>query len=457
MAISLGYGEQRAARAFIYTILIGGGAGLAGVLLLRTDMAGLSRREGFTVVGLGWGLICLVGALPFLFSGTLGFMDSWFECVSGFTGTGASVIRDVEVIQRGLLFWRSFTHWLGGMGFVVLYIALFPLLGVGATQLYRAEAPGPDKDRLTPRIRDTARILWLIYLGLSITLTLLLLAGGMGWFDALCHTFGAIGTGGFSTRNANIGAFHSTYIEWVIIVFLWLAATNFSLHYAVFKGKPGRLFKNPEWRFFTLAILLVGTAVTFAVWATSDASFGSSVRDSFFAVVSLISTTGFVTADYEKWFPLTHFLLFLLLFIGGCAGSTAGAMKCVRVQLLMKSVKREIYRVVHPQAVSSLRLGDKVVSTGMMQSVFAFVALYMVTYVVASACMFLTGLDFETALSSVATTMGGVGPGLGGVGPTDTYGFVHPFGKAVLTFCMLAGRLELLSVTLLFAPSTWRR
>jgi trk system potassium uptake protein TrkH len=457
LGVSIGYGENRATTAFIYTILIGVVAGIAGLLLFRCDLAGMQRREGFAVVAIGWALACLLGSLPFFLSGQLGLLDSWFESASGFTGTGASVIRDVEVVPHGILFWRSFTHWLGGMGFVVLYIALFPLLGVGAMQLYKAETPGPDKDRLTPRIRQTAKILWLIYLGFSVVLTLLLLAGGMGWFDALCQMFGAIGTGGFSTRNASIGGFHSAYIDWVITFFLWLAATNFALHWAVLKGRPGHLFRNPEWRFFTGVLVGFTAIITVTVWLTSDVSFGTSLRNAAFTVTSLGSTTGYATADYELWVPATQLLLFLLLFMGGCAGSTSGAMKVVRVQLALKYAAKGIYRIVHPHAVSPPRLGGRVVDLDILRGILAFILLYLTTFVVCVVAVSFTGLDFATAVSSVATTMGGVGPGLGEVGPTDTYWFMHPFAKVVITFCMLAGRLELFTLFLLFAPSYWRR
>jgi trk system potassium uptake protein TrkH len=457
LAVAVGYGEAQTIRAFLYTIAIGVGVGASGLLLSRTDLGKLTRREGFAVVALGWTLACVLGMLPFYFSGTLGLVNSWFECVSGFTGTGSSVIKDIEAVSKGVLFWRDFTHWLGGMGFVALYIALFPLLGVGAGRLYTAESPGPEKGRLTPRIRDTAKILWLIYVGLSVALTLLLMAGGMSWFDSLCNMFGAIGTGGFSPNNASIGGYHSAYIEWVIIVFLWLAATNFSLHYAVLTGKPGQLLRNPEWRFFTLVLVLFSGAVTLGVWQTTGQSITTALRHATFEVVSTATTTGFVTADYNKWPFFSQFVIFLLLFMGGCAGSTAGAMKVVRVQLLLKQIKASIYSVVHPRAVTPMRLGGRVVPDTIMRGVLAFLGLYLFVYIVSVAAVSLVGLDFETALSAVATTMGGVGPGLGKVGPMDNFNWIHPLGKFILTFDMLAGRLEIYTLILILTPAFWRR
>jgi trk system potassium uptake protein TrkH len=457
LAVSIVYDESRSTTAFVYSIIIGVVVGLAGQLLFRTDLGELTRREGFAVVGLGWSLACLLGALPFALSGTLGFMDAWFESASGFTGTGASTITDIEAVERGVLFWRSFTHWLGGMGFVVLYIALFPLLGVGAMQLYKAETPGPDKDRITPRIRQTAKILWLIYLGISVVLTLLLLVGGLDLFDALCQMFATLGTGGFSTLNVSVGGFGNPFVEWVLVIFMWIAATNFALHYAVLIGKPRRMLRNPEWRFFTGMLLICAVIVGPALLLTADEPASQSVRDAFFTVASIGSTTGFVTADYETWIPFLQLLLFLLMFIGGCAGSTAGAMKCVRVQVLFKQSLKEFFRVVHPHAVNPPRLGDKTVSASAVRRVLAFIALYLMTCVVATLGLSLTGLDFETSVSSVVACIGNIGPGLGDVGPFDNYGFIHPAGKAVLSLCMLIGRLELFSILLLFAPAYWRR
>ena len=457
LAVAIVYGEGRIAEAFLSTILLCTVAGLSGALAFRSSLGTLSRREGFAVVGLGWMLVCLVGSLPFVFSHTLGFVDALFECVSGMTGTGASVIPDIESVSRGIVFWRSFTHWLGGMGFVVLYIAVFPLLGVGAMQLYQAEAPGPEKDKVTPRIRDTARVMWLIYIGLSVVLTVLLLAGGMNLFDALCHTFGAIGTGGFSTRNASIGAYQSAYIEWVILIFLFLAATNFSLYYFLLRGKPMRLFRDPEWRFFTSLVVGVSLICTILVMVRLHEPFSEALRHGVFSTVSTITTTGYVTADFEKWPYLAQFLLILCLFPGGSAGSTAGAMKSVRVLILLKHVKRQLGFIIHPRMVSPIRLGERVLSVTVIRGVLAFIGLYLTVFVVGVAGMALVGSDLETATTAVATCMAGCGPGLADVGPTDTYAAIHPAGKLLLSFCMLAGRLELYTVLLLFTPRFWRR
>jgi len=457
LAISAGYGEPETVGDFATTLLIGVVIGAAGYFFLRTDLSGLTRREGFAAVALGWLMVCFVGCIPFILSGALDPLNAWFETVSGFSGTGSSVIADVEALPRGLLFWRSFTHWLGGMGFVALYIAIFPLMGVGAMQLFRAEAPGLEMDRLRPRIKSTARILWLIYLGMSVILTILLMTGGMGWFDAVCQMFAAIGTGGFSTKNTSIAWFHSAYIDWVIIIFMWIAATNFSLWWAVLMGKPRQLWRNPEWRFFSLVLLVSSVIVSTLVYFQGDISLHDAIRSGTFEIVSMGSTTGFAIADYEKWAPLAQFIIFMLLFMGGSAGSTAGAMKAIRVYLFAKQALRGLFTTVHPQSVAPVRLSGRAVSPEVMRGISTFIGLYLLTFVVATAGVSLTDVEFSTATSAVATTMGGIGPGLGDVGPYDNYMWMHPAAKLILTFCMVAGRLELFTLMLIFVPAYWRR
>jgi trk system potassium uptake protein TrkH len=457
LVVAILYREPHIVAAFATTFFIGIAVGAAAVFLLRTEIVGITRREGLSVVALGWLLVCLLSSLPYVLSGTLGPVNAWFECVSGFSGTGATVIADIEALPRGILFWRCFAHWLGGMGFVVLYVALFPLLGVGAMQLYQAEAPGMEVDRLRPRISSTARVLWLIYLGISVVLTILYLAGGMDLFESLCQMFAVLGTGGFSTRNASIAGFDSAYVDWVSIVFMWICATNFSLHWAVIRGRPGKLLRNPEWQLFTSAMLILGVIVGVLAWMSTDVGLATSLRHGFFAVVSTSSTTGFALGDYELWAPAAQFIIFMLMFMGGCAGSTAGGIKVVRVHLFLKQAARGFFRTLHPAAVSPPHTGGRPVTVTMMQSVSAFVGLYLVTFVIGSGAMSLTGMDFATATSAVASMLGNVGPGLNKVGPFDNYDWVSAAGKLMLTFFMLAGRLELYTVLIFFAPSFWRR
>jgi len=458
LGVAVGYGEARAARSFFYTIVIAVTAGVAGHFLARTDLSGMTRREGFAVVALAWIMISLVGALPYMFAGTLpGFVDALFESVSGFTTTGSSVIADVEAVPRGVLFWRDLTHWLGGMGVIVLYIALFPLLGVGAIQVYRAEIPGPEKDRVTPRIRQTAMVLWIIYLTFSVVLTGLLLLGGMDWFDSLCHMFAIMGTGGFSTRNASIAAFDSAYIDWVCTAFMFLAACNFALYYFVGIGRPRRMLGNPELRFFAGGMTAFTIVIAVVVWQATATTFGTSLRQAAFEVVTTASTTGFMAADYELWPVFCQVLILVLMFAGACAGSTGGGMKQIRVLILIKHMRRELARVIHPRAVSPIRLGRDVVPPDLRSSVLGFVALYGAVFLVAAAGLAASGLDFTTAASSAATTLGNVGPGLGDVGPTETFAPLSAPAKLICQFCMLAGRLELYTLLLLFTPAFWRR
>jgi trk system potassium uptake protein TrkH len=457
LVVAIIYGAPRDIESFATTMFITGALGAVGFVTLRTGLRDLTRHDGIAVVALGWLMVCLFGAIPYVLEGQLGPLDAWFETVSGFTGTGASTIPDVEAMPRGLLFWRCYTHWLGAMGFLVAFVALLPLLGIGAMQLYRAEAPGLEVDRLRPRISSTARILWTIYLTLSVALTVLLLFGGMDWYDALCQMFAAIGTGGFSTKNTSIGWWHSAYIDWVIVLFLWLSSTNFSLYWFLVSGRPGRFFRDAEWRFYTGVLVCSSFFIAAVVWATSTVSANQAIRDAFFAVVSLASTTGFVTADYEKWAPVTQFILFMLLFMGGCAGSTAGAMKAIRVLLFGEQAAHEFFRSMHPYGVTKVRLNGSPVTGEMMRSVSAFMGLYLGVYVVSVAIVSLTGPDFATAMSAVATAMGGVGPGLGDVGPMDNFLWMAPAAKIVLTFNMLAGRLELVTLMVMLTPAFWRR
>jgi trk system potassium uptake protein TrkH len=457
MAVAAFHGEGHVVGAFATTLFVGVAVGASGLYLLRTDLTGITRREGFAVVALGWLMVCLLGSLPYILSGTLEPVNAWFECTSGFSGTGASVIADVESLPRGIVFWRSFAHWLGGMGFVVLYVALFPLLGVGAMQLYQAEAPGLEVDRLRPRISSTARVLWLMYLGISAVLTILYLAGGMDLFESLCQMFAVLGTGGFSTRNASIAGFESAYIDWVSIVFMWICATNFSLHWAVITGKPGKLLRSSEWRFFTVTLLALGVIVGLLAWTSADVPLTDAIRQGMFEVVSTGSTTGFAIADYELWVPAAQFIIFLLMFMGGCAGSTAGAIKVVRVQLFFKQAVRGFFHTLHPGAVSPPRLGGRPVTSEMMRAVSTFLGLYLLMLIIGTAMISLTGMDFATAISAVASMLGNIGPGLGGVGPFDNYDWVTSPGKLLLTFMMLAGRLELFTVLIFFSPAFWRR
>ncbi len=438
------------------------GLAVSGVLFcLGRDAkaSDLGPREAFAVVSLSWILCSAIGALPFYLHGSVStYTDAFFEAMSGFTTTGASVLTNIEANPRGILFWRSLTHWLGGMGIIVLSLAILPFLGVGGMQLFKAEVPGPVPEKLTPRIQQTALLLWGVYVILSVAETILLVFAGMSLFEALTHTFGTMATGGFSPKSLSVGFYRSPFVEWIITAFMFLAGANFTLHYFALRGRLSVFWKDEEFRFYALVTLL-GTATIMAVLLAGKtyASLSDALRYSAFQVVSILTTTGFVTADFERWPAYAQLLLLVLMFIGGCAGSTGGGMKNIRVLLLARQAKAEIRRLLHPRAVIVPRVGGKVVEREAINSVAVFFVVYMALFVGASLVMAGMGLDLVSAISSVAATLGNIGPGLGIVGPMDNYAAVPWAGKWILSLCMLLGRLELFTVLMLFVPGTWRK
>ena len=443
--------------AFLISAGITALAGFLAFKLTRFEQD-LRPKEGFAVVSFAWLFLSLFGSLPFLLSGAIpSFTDAFFETMSGFTTTGASILTDIERLPHGVLFWRSFTHWIGGMGIIVLSLAILPFLGIGGMQLFKAEIPGPVVDKLTPRITGTAKILWAVYVLISAAETLLLWLGGMSLFEALCHTFGTMATGGFSTRNASVGAYNSAYIDWVIIFFMLLAGTNFSLHYRFLRGDFRTYWRNQEFLFFLSLIGLASIVIGWDTFFHHYRDFPLALRKSVFQVVSILTTTGYGTADYEQWSFNSQFILFLFMFFGGCAGSTGGGMKIMRVHLLVKFVFSEITRLVHPRAVVPVRIGPTVVSREMAANVLGFFILFMVLFAVGVFIMSAMGLDLLTSFGAVAATLGNIGPGLGAVGPTDNYAHIPLAGKWVLAFFMLMGRLEVYTVLVLLSPSFWRK
>lgn len=431
--------------------------GAGGVLwLLTRHNEELSGRDGIGVVTFGWLSAGLVGTLPYLWTAsTPSFVDAWFETISGLTTTGASVIPDPGAIGKGVLLWRALTHFFGGMGILVFCIAILPLLGSGGMQVYRAEMSGVAQDRLKPRIASTAKLLWFLYLGLNVVLILLLRAGGMTWFDAVCHAFATIATGGFSTQSASIAAYHSLYIEIVIIAFMFLSATNFALHYRALHGQFG-YFRDAEFRFYFLFWLTTCLSLTLIVWRSVYASFGEAARAAFFSGTSLLTTTGFCTADFDAWPAPAKITLILAMLVGGCAGSTSGAIKQMRIMVVLKRIIREIWLFIHPQAVFPVRLGKQVIEPSAVGNIGTYFGLYLLVFALASLVVsFWT--DGETALTAVAATLGGVGPGFSLAGATETF---QPFptpAKLVFIGCMLAGRLEFYALAAVMMPRFWRR
>lgn len=447
---------------FLLSALIGAAVGVV-LMLIGRGARGLRHREGFAIVTLGWLSVGLLGAVPFMLTGTIpGFTDAVFESVSGFTTTGSTIMTAIEEVgsgHHGVLFWRSLTQWLGGMGIVVLALAILPLLGVGGMQLFRAEAPGPSPDRITPRIRETARLLWGVYLLITGAEVLLLATvGRIGLFDAVCHALTTMATGGFSTLDASVGGFGSPAVEWIIILFMFLAGTNFSLHYLVLHGKAGAYWRDDEFRFY-LKVLAGSVALLMAVLLPAGlfAGFGDSLRAAAFQVVSICTTTGYCTADYALWPPLAHILLLLLMALGGCAGSTGGGVKMMRVLLLLKHALVEMRKMQHPRAVYTVWFNERPVPPQLVTNVLGFFLLFMLVFVGGALVLTLAGRDIVTAVGATAATLGNIGPGLGLVGPSCNFAFMAPLEKWLLTGLMLIGRLEIYTVLVLLLPGTWRK
>lgn len=430
-----------------------------GLFLLnrKLDQNSIGKREGYIIVTFAWVLISIFGSLPYLISGVAtSFVDAFFETMSGFTTTGASVFTYIEDIPKGILFWRALTHWIGGMGIIVLSLAVLPILGIGGMQLFVAEVPGVTPDKLSPRITQTAKNLWLIYVVLTLSCTAMLMFGGLNLYDSLCHAFATLATGGFGTKNDSVASF-SPYLQYVIILFMFLAGINFSLHFFLFKRRFKHVFANDELRNYVYIIVAATTIIALALIILKDSQYEKIVRDSLFTVVSIITTTGFVTTDYLLWPNHAWIIILMLMFIGGCAGSTGGGMKVVRIVLLFRNGKMELKRLIHPQALIPVRLNGKSVPQSIIFNVLAFFLLYIITFAIGSLAISVIGLDFESAIGSVASCLGNIGPGIGTVGPALNYGLVPDAGKWLLSFMMLLGRLELFTVFILFTSAFWNK
>ena len=440
--------------------LLSMGAGLLMYILIpRTgERISLSHREGFLIVTLAWVLASAFGGLPFLLSGVVPtFCDAFFETMSGFTTTGASVISNLDRASKGILFWRALTHWMGGMGIIILSIAILPILGVGGMQLFKAEIPSPVKDKITPRITETAKNLWLVYVAITAVEIVLLWLGGMSLFDAVCHAFATMATGGFSTYDASVARFNSLYIEIVIIVFMFIAGMNFTLHYRLFKGDAKSFFRDPEFHFYGAIVLVATALITLDLRFHYFSSLGESLRHAAFQVVSIITTTGFATYNFDQWPAPSKFILVLLMFIGGCAGSTGGAIKCLRFMVVIKQTFIELTRLIHPHAVVSVKIAKVAVPPEIVSSIRSFFFLYIAIAMAAMLALTLLGVDMVTSISGVAATLGNVGPGLGLVNASSTYFELPQTAKWILSACMLLGRLEIYTVLVLLVPDFWKK
>jgi trk system potassium uptake protein len=482
--------------SFTLTILVS--------LLLGTILQGVFRagrfdqgiKEGFAIVTLGWVMLALLGSIPFTvhflrmgMSPLVAFTDAYFEIMSGFSTTGSTILTDIENLPRGLLFWRSMTHWLGGMGIVTLVLAIFPAMGVGGYQMFRGEVPGPTADRLRPRLAETAKILWGVYVLLTGVETLLLMFGGMDLYDALCHSFATLATGGFSTRNASVGAYNSAYIDYVITFFMFMAGTNFLIHYRLlFRGDWLSLRRNREFHFYFGTVALAITFATLLLWmgglpgseevathfnneprsetelvahleseSAKVATFPGAFRYASFQVLAIVTTTGFGTADFDVWPRALGLLFVVLMFWGGCAGSTGGGMKMIRVMVTFKAAWREVKKVVRPRLISPLKVRRTPMGEDRVANIVGFFVLFVGLFVVCSVIMSFFVHDMTTAVSAVAASIGNIGPGLSGVGSTQTYTWIPIPGKWLLVLCMLLGRLEIFTVLVVMRPGFWRK
>lgn len=453
------YYRDQSVSSLAKSIAITIGSGFLLYIFSRVEKSEyISQREGMAIVGIGWTAIGLFGSLPFYIGGEFSsFVDALFESVSGFTTTGSSILINIEGISKGLHLWRSLIQWLGGMGIIVLSIAILPFLGVGGMQLYKAEVPSPVPDKLKPRIRDTAMILWKVYALISFVQVVLLMVGGMNLFDALCHAFTTMPTGGFSTKNASIAYYNSVYFDSVFIFFMLLAGINFSLHYQFLSGKPLVFWKDSECRFFLFTVLFLTAIVSFNIYGSVYTKIGESIRYGLFQVVSIITTTGYVTADYEKWPAMSQLILLLCMFLGASAGSTGGGIKFLRIMLCFKYCYKELFALIHPHSVTHIKIRGKIVPENVMRSVLGFLVLYIGLFVVCTIILAGMGMDFVTSIGAVAATIGNIGPGFGMVGPVQHFAHVPYMGKWLLIWCMLLGRLEIFTVIILIVPEFWRK
>lgn len=429
----------------------------------------IHTREALLIVSLSWLIISLVGALPFTLSGTLSsYTDAVFETMSGFTTTGASILGgttaegfqnpSIESVSKSLLFWRSLTHWLGGMGIIVLTIAILPMLGVGGMQLFQAETPGPTTDKLTPRVQQTAKYLWFVYAGMTlIQFMMLWLHPSMDAFDAINHTFATMGTGGFSTKNISVEAFESLYVEIVISLFMFLAGANFALHFRLLRGEAKGVLQDRELRFYAIVVLIAITLITVSMWLQGAYSLGEALRHGSFQAISIVTTTGFSSHDYELWPYFAQFTLFILFFMGGCAGSTGGGPKMIRWLILLKNSLREIKQTIHPKAIFPIRIGNRAVDQNIQRSILGFFILYILVFMMGALTLTVTGIDLLSAIGASITALGNIGPGYGVFGPTENFAPMTLFGKWIMILLMMVGRLELFTVIVLFAPSFWKQ
>jgi len=444
--------------------------GATAMYFTRDHKKEVKRKEGYIIVTFGWIFLSLSGMLPYIFSGAIPQVtNAFFETISGYTTTGASILDDIEAMPEGILFWRSLTHWIGGMGIIVLAIAILPLLGIGGMQLFSAEAPGPSADKLHPRITDTAKRLWLIYVGYTAAETILLKLAGMSFFDAINHSMATLSTGGFSTKNASLAYWsNQPVIQYIVIVFMFLAGTNFVLSYFAFKGRVQKVIKDEEFKYYSFFIVVFALMVALVVYFQAEVpvseyhpmpfgAFESSIRHGLFQVIAVVTTTGFVTADFTGWTPFLTIFFFGLMFLGGSAGSTSGGIKVMRQLIIIKNGVLEFKRTLHSNAIIPVRYNNKTVREDIVYNIIGFFVLYMLLFIIGALVLAALGLDFTSAIGGAASSLGNVGPAFGDLNPLSNFNGLPDLGKWWCSFLMLAGRLELFTVLILLTPYFWKR
>jgi len=452
LGVSYYYGESLT--PFLVSIVI---TVLTGLILLsyKTDEDWM-RKEGFAIVALGWLAAAVFGAIPFMLNG-ISPLNSLFESMSAFTTTGSTILTDIEIHPKGILFWRCMMQWLGGMGIIVLFIAILPKLGVAGRQLFRAEAPGPTEDKLKPRIRETAKILWMVYFVISFVQVVALLLAGLSLYDSVTHTFTTMACGGFSPYGMSVEAFHSPLVEFIITFFMFVAGANFALHYRAIYVDKDFLLKDDEFRFYTALTLAATGLLTLLLYRDLGTGLFDSFRLSIFQVVSIMTTTGFATTDFNLWSESGKMVLLLVMFIGGCAGSTGGGIKVVRVLMLLRHGRIELFKSLHPRAIKSVKFNNKTVPDEVINSIFSFVVIYLFIFISSALVLSVLGMDIITSITASIATLGNIGPGLNVVGPMGTFDPIPPLGKLILIANMWIGRLEVYTVIVLFTPEFWNK
>ncbi|MCR1950795.1 TrkH family potassium uptake protein [Clostridium sp. DSM 100503] len=454
--ISLAFGDGDSF-AFLITMIL---MMPIALLLRRIEIKekGMYAKEGFLTVGLAWIVIAAFGALPFVISGAIpSFVDAFFETVSGFTTTGASILTEIQSLPRGILFWRSFTHWIGGMGFLIFILALVPSLGSNTIYLLRAESPGPNPGKIVPKIRETAKILYIIYLILTVIQTILLMAAGLSPYDSVIHALGTAGTGGFSNMNSSVAAFNNPAVEWIITVFMILFGINFALYFQIIKGNVKNFFKSEELKYYLLMILISIIFITINILDFNNGNLNESIRQSSFQVSSIVTTTGYATVDFNLWPTLSKIIIMILMLTGAMAGSTGGGVKTIRIVIVLKAIRRGIDKILHPKRIQSVKVDGKLVDEETISGVFLFIGAHIVISLIAMFIVAFDGFDLVTTSTSVLTTISNVGPGFEMVGPIGNFSAFSPLSKITLSFCMLAGRLEIYPMLIMFSKSIWKK